>query len=637
MGRRNAIVLLALVCLVSGKPPRDPAVEYDRYKLFELVACADVVVAGTIVGLDGQYFTLEVERWIVGSPSERSLRIRRFQDWTCAGRWTPYAAGQRVAVFLRRAESGQSAMEILGGGGEGEMPLRGFDLVLRGYEVRDVPSSDHRVEDVDVRGSLVSLDELAAAVTMYRDIFVWEKGDHRDQVVRIKVRLSEDKVDLLRASSRLARHLVEETESSESWEVSRDPPEPRLGSLRRLSALELGCSGPKRLAPGRKPDRFGFELNSCFGNSCAFVGDVDGDGMEDLAVGASRDSYLGHFHGALWILFLSPAGDVVRKTEISEVSGGFRVPMNEFAELGTAVEALEDLDGDGVPDVAIGAPRWGQRGGIWILYLRRDGSVKSSVELGGIEPLHEILEPGFGIGSSIARLGDLDGDGEPELAIGQYPSFDFGWENGKAVLIVSPSLDGSVRWLRVLHDRKDGFVEGYSGFGCDLAGIGDLDGDEVPDLAIGDWMDDDGGNSRGAVWIVTLNRDGSLKRKQKISDWQGGFEGLLRDNASFGDALGAPGDLDRDQVPDLLVGDSRGFWTLFLNRDGTVRRHQDVSDRTGGFTDVGNFGRSIAVGTMSHPQGNLLIAVGGFLPERVKDEPVVWMLSLNRNGTITTW
>ncbi len=222
-----------------------------------------------------------------------------------------------------------------------------------------------------------------------------------------------------------------------------------------------------------------------------------------------------------------------------------------------------------------------------------------------------------------------------ELAIGRDPRFDFG-KNGSAVLIVSLSADGGVRWARALHDRKEEFVDPYSDFGSDLAGIGDLDGDGTPDLAVGDRRDDDGGASRGAVWIVTMNRDGSMKRKQKISDWAGGFEGLLRDGEGLGSALAAPGDLDGDQVPDLLVGDSRGLWTLFLNRDGTVKSHQRVDDRTGGFTDVGDFGRSIAVGTMNR-RGSPWIAVGGYVPERVAGEPVVWMLSLNRDGTITSW
>ncbi len=367
MGRQVTITwaLLALILLAPGKSSgADPAAEYDRYKLFELVACADVVVAGTISGLDGQYFTLEVERWIVGSLAERSLRIRRFRNWTCAGRWTAYASGQRVAVFLGRTDTEQPAMEILGAGGEGEMPLLGSDVVVRGYEIRDVPASDHDVKDVDVRGSLVSLDELASAVIAYRETFVWERGENRDQVARIKIRVDEDQVALFRASSPLARHLAEETGSSESWETFRDGPEPRPGSLRRLSALELGCTGPKRLAPGRKPDRFGFELDSWFGDSCAFLGDVDGDGVEDLAVGASRDSYLGHFHGALWILFLSPAGEIVSKAEISETTGGFPARMNEFAQLGSAVEALGDLDLDGIPDIAVGAPNWSEHGGV---------------------------------------------------------------------------------------------------------------------------------------------------------------------------------------------------------------------------------------------------------------------------------
>jgi hypothetical protein len=99
-------------------------------------------------------------------------------------------------------------------------------------------------------------------------------------------------------------------------------------------------------------------------------------------------------------------------------------------------------------------------------------------------------------------------------------------------------------------------------FGTSVANLGDVDDDGVIDLAVGAIQDTDGGgNARGAVWILFLNTDGSVKSHQKISDTEGNFTGILDDNDSFGMSVAGLGDLDDDGVEDLAVG-------AFLDDDG---------------------------------------------------------------------
>ena len=65
------------------------------------------------------------------------------------------------------------------------------------------------------------------------------------------------------------------------------------------------------------------------------------------------------------------------------------------------------------------------------------------------------------------------------------------------------------------------------------------------------------GTKRGAVWILFMNRDGSVKNHTKISSTEGGFDGILDDGDNFGYSVSWISDFDGDGVPDLAVGASR--------------------------------------------------------------------------------
>jgi hypothetical protein len=403
-----------------------------------------------------------------------------------------------------------------------------------------------------------------------------------------------------------------------------------------------GHPGPGRIAPGRPSAR----LDTDLGAACAYLGDVDGNGVEDLAVGAPDDSTLGKLDGALWILLLDRDGKLLRAVEISK--GTSALPrIGDFQCFGRAVAPLGDLDRDGVPDVAVGAS-WGNdaaraSGGVWVLFLDRAGGVKRSVELGAQEALRAAgVGAGATIGRSLACVGDVDGDGFPELAMSQVPSSKddpfIPWREGLSVLIASLGKDGEVRWARAFNERRDGFTpDGYPTFGDALAGLGDVNGDGVPDLAVGNPSDNDGGSSRGAVWIVTLAADGSPQRSQKISDWEGGFEGMLRDGEQLGRALAAPRDLDGNGVPDLVACGTTGVWALFLDSDGMVKRH------TGWTVHPQDFGlRSVGVSAAcgSPTAGELRsvpLTLGGKVDGKgTAEDGALWLLRLSQDGSLSS-
>ena len=93
-----------------------------------------------------------------------------------------------------------------------------------------------------------------------------------------------------------------------------------------------------------------------FGSSVATLGDLNGDGTPDIAVGAP--SYIGvpASHGTVWILFLTANGTTLAAQEVGESTGGFSGTLPEFGLFGASVASIGDLNGDGVTDLAVGAP-----------------------------------------------------------------------------------------------------------------------------------------------------------------------------------------------------------------------------------------------------------------------------------------
>ena len=195
----------------------------------------------------------------------------------------------------------------------------------------------------------------------------------------------------------------------------------------------------------------------------------------------------------------------------------------------------------------------------------------------------------YSAGSIVANMGDIDGDGVTDLAVGDPIDDDGGAVRG-AVRILFMNDDGTVKSHQKISDTAGGFtgtLDDFDVFGFSVANMGDIDGDGVTDLAVGANGDDDGGAVRGAIWMLFMNDDGTVKSHQKISDTDGGFTGILYDFNEFGYSVANMGDIDGDGVTDLAVGANgdddggavRGaIWMLFMNDDGTVKSHQKISD-----------------------------------------------------------
>ena len=415
-----------------------------------------------------------------------------------------------------------------------------------------------------------------------------------------------------------------------------------------------------------------------FGRSVVNLGDLDGDGVPDLAVGTPEDDDGNFNSGAVWILFLNTDGTVKDHQKISSRQGSFSGILTDRNLFGTAVANLGDFDRDGVTDLAVGAvgdddgcpddngdqtPDDCNKGAVWLLFLNAQGGVKAHQKISDTEgDFTGMLEAGDLFGSSVAALGDLDGDGVAEFVAGAA-SDDDGDPDSGAAWILFPDTGGTIKAHQKISSTEGGFtgtLDTDDLLGTSAALLGDIDTDPetATALVVGALLDDDGGADSGAVWILFLRQDGTVKTLQKISATEGGLSGTLDDGDFFGISVAALGDLDGNADPEtvtaLAVGallDDDGFsnagavWILFLREDGTVKARQKISATEGAFD--GPLSRDDLFSVSVAPLGDLDrdgvpdLAVGAFLNDatdaggnRLNDSGAVWILFLREDGSV---
>ena len=241
-----------------------------------------------------------------------------------------------------------------------------------------------------------------------------------------------------------------------------------------------------------------------FGVSVANIGDLDGDGVNDLLVGENGNDNSGANRGAVHILFMNTDGTVKSALKIKDATtNGPNLANNDW--FGTSVESISDLNGDGVDDFIIGAwkddggtPSANDSGNVAILYPDTDGSlVREKREIKNTTANGPELSANDYFGISVANMGDLNGDGWDDLAIGAIGDDAGGTDRG-AVHIIYMAENGFVSSSEEINSNTANGPELTNGdnFGRSVENIGDLDGDGVNDLAVGADHDDVGENSK---------------------------------------------------------------------------------------------------------------------------------------------
>ncbi len=274
------------------------------------------------------------------------------------------------------------------------------------------------------------------------------------------------------------------------------------------------------------------------GAALAFVGDLDGDGVPELLVGAS-----GHDHGAsdggsAWLISGASALGATEPLALDGLLARYSA-TEPSAALGSFVAGLGDVDGDGLPDLGLGAP--GDDAGV--VYLV-SGAAWGDADLGD-DGTRLLGEASGDRAATVRPAGDVDGDGYADIFVGAPGESTTGASAGAVYLVAGP-VTGSVS-LGAANGKLMGLAAGDAA--ALPANAGDVDGDGIDDLLIGAWGSDDGGLNAGAAYLCLGPTWGTAELSIAEATLLG--EAPL-DMAGW--SVAGPGDVNNDGYADLLVG-----------------------------------------------------------------------------------
>jgi len=285
-----------------------------------------------------------------------------------------------------------------------------------------------------------------------------------------------------------------------------------------------------------------------FGYAVASMGDINGDGVPDFAVGApfqdgdfvSTDPGFG-LPANVGKVFVIDGATLAVLRVMNDPDFELIQPQHFGGQLGAVISVSPDINGDGVADLIAGVPQYivnpdsktleAILGGKALVFSGKNGALLFTLN----DPTAE--EDGR-CGAAVAALGDVNADGRADFAVG-VPGKDIGGEEGIAnvgLVYIFSGKNGAL--LRTLNDPPRGGGEAGAGFGSALANAGDVNGDGVTDVLVG-------APGEGRVYLFD-GKTGALLLS---------IVSPVRETVpSFGYAVSGGQDFNRDRKPDLVIG-----------------------------------------------------------------------------------
>ena len=299
------------------------------------------------------------------------------------------------------------------------------------------------------------------------------------------------------------------------------------------------------------------------------AGDVNGDGIDDIIIGANRTSPNGQdTAGASYVVY-GKEGGLGAEFDLSTLDGenGFRISgANADDWVGTAVSGDIDVNGDGIADMVISAFRASpdgkaNAGSSYVVFGSADG-FDADFTLADIDGTNGFrldgIDPEDFSGLWVSEAGDVNGDGIGDVLVGASSANDatgetyvvFGSTDGFSADFDLADLDGTNGF------RLDGILPG-DGSGVNVSGAGDVNGDGIDDIIIGaSTANPDGRTGAGESYVVYGTKDGfDASFDLSTLDGTNGFRvvGAI-DGGQSGIAVSRAGDVNADGIDDFMIG-----------------------------------------------------------------------------------
>ncbi|MFW3146318.1 MAG: putative Ig domain-containing protein [Thermoplasmatota archaeon] len=298
----------------------------------------------------------------------------------------------------------------------------------------------------------------------------------------------------------------------------------------------------------------GEDVDDKSGFSVAGAGDVNGDGYDDIIIGAPGDEGGGLISGQTYMIFGREAGwspDI----DLSMANASY-IGEELYDGSGSSVSGAGDVNGDGYDDFLIGSSQndeFGSASGQTYLILGRSGGWSMDLDLSEANASFHGENADDYSGSDVAGAGDVNGDGYDDFLIGAWANNEGGHPySGKTYLFLGKPSGWEMDTNLSKADASFVGENAWDRSGYCIAGAGDLNGDGFDDIIIGAYSNGEGGKNSGQTYVI-FGRSSGWTRDMDLSEADASFIGEEADDQS-GYSISGAGDVNDDGRDDLIIG-----------------------------------------------------------------------------------